>query len=405
MQRTKRGKSHEKISRLMSAAALEFARVGLQAASLETIALQARVSRQLIYNKFGGKRGLYAAVQSAARSTLFDTLTARASTQPTPLSAVSDVLEGLFDGYMASALLRRNFADNGFPRGAENPEDKWHPIYKMIEACLSRGMLSGEIKRQWSGQAFFDTAASLIAGVTAMRTGAEEARDFTINFIVRALKAEGNYVQKLPELRPKTAPKADGTSAERIISAAEAQFARFGVEASSISAIASRGGVSKQLIYYHFKNKETLHKTVQDRLLDRVLPRFEALDLESLEPIAAVRAYVATYEQVQMAYPNSMKLDLNNRLQRGHVAVGDAAGRARSANFLRRFEDVIIRGRADGSIHGSMTAALLFNVSAIIFCSRTASRPQAQSLPIADSSAEFDEHSIAQEFIVCGSTG
>jgi len=87
MSRTERDKSHDKLSRLSSAAELEFTQVGLGAASLEAIAEQASVSKQLIYNKFGGKNGLYAAVQNATRSRLFDILVQRACRQTIPLSA------------------------------------------------------------------------------------------------------------------------------------------------------------------------------------------------------------------------------------------------------------------------------------------------------------------------------
>jgi len=403
MRGAKRGRSQDKMSRLMSAAELEFARVGLGAASLEAIALRAGVSRQLIYNKFGGKRGLYAAIQAAARRTLFDILVQQARLQPSPLRAISNILEILFDSYAASPLLGRSVADEGFlPRASEDSEGQPHRIYNVIEGYLAQGRRSGEVKRKWGSEAFFDSAASLIAGVAAMGGGPTNARSVTVDFIIRALTAASDDAGQSDLSHPQWMREADVTSVERIISAAEAEFARSSVESSSFSAIARRADVSKQLIYYHFRNKETLYKAVQDRLLDRVLPHFEALDLESLTPMAAVRAYVRTYEQVQAAYPNSMKLDLDNRLQRGGKEVGDAFGRNRITHFLRRFETVIRRGQADGSIHESMTATLLFNLSAIIFCSRKGAAHYEQSLSGA-ALEHSEQQSIAREFIICGS--
>jgi Transcriptional regulator len=405
MRRASSGKSQEKISRLISVAELEFARVGLGAASLETIAVKAGVSRQLIYNKYGGKQGLYTAVQTVARSTLFESLLQHAWLQASPAGTISNILKVLFDRYAASPLLGRSVADEGFLPGPGNDhEGRLHRIYGVIEGYLAQGRLLGEVKREWSGQAFFDCAVSLIAGVTAMGGGAAYARDITVDFIIRALTAIGDGIEESELPHSRWTREADVTSIERIISAAEAEFACSGVESSSFSAIARRGGVSKQLIYYHFKNKATLYKAVQDRLLHRVLPHFEALSLKSLTPMAAVQAYVGTYEQVQAAYPNSMKLDLDNRLQRGGMEVGDASGRNRIAHFLRRFDEVIMRGKADGSIHDSMNATLLFNFSAIIFSSGKGVMHDAQIPSGAASTEPRHAHSIAREFIVFGST-
>jgi len=403
MSGAKWGKSQEKTLRMMSAAESEFARVGFSAASLEIIAAQAAVSRQLIYNRYGGKRGLFDAVQGSARNALLDMLVDDTRFQSSPLEAIAGQLKVLFDGYSASALSGRSVMDDGFLSCAtEGPGDEPHRIYAIIERHLAQGRQSGEIRRDWNGRTFFDAAASLIVGIAAMGKGPAGVRDVTVDFIMRALTAAEEIGGPHDFLQPNHIRTMDVTNVERIISAAEAEFAQSGVQSSSIFAIAARAQVSKQLVYYYFKDKRTLYKAVHDRLVDRVLRHFEALDLEGMTPLEALRSYVVTYEQVQAAYPNSMKLDLFNRLQRGAIEAGDAFGRKRTNAFLKRFQRAIQRGYEEGSIHPSITATLLFNLSAIIFCSSRVGIDDRQ-FSSGEANALSNRRSIAREFIICGS--
>ena len=54
---------------------------------------------------------------------------------------------------------------------------------------------------------------------------------------------------------------------ERILDAAEAEFARKGFEGARIDAIANAAGVNKALIYYYFKGKRALLEELIERLL------------------------------------------------------------------------------------------------------------------------------------------
>ena len=47
-----------------------------------------------------------------------------------------------------------------------------------------------------------------------------------------------------------------------ILSAAEQEFARYGLAAARTRAIAAQTGVTKSMIFYHFKSKEDLYQAV-----------------------------------------------------------------------------------------------------------------------------------------------
>jgi TetR/AcrR family transcriptional regulator len=80
-----------------------------------------------------------------------------------------------------------------------------------------------------------------------------------------------------------------------ILEAAAGEFAEHGIAGARIDAIARAAGVNKALLYYYFKDKETLHRAV----LDDVVARMESAALRGLESDLAARnkilAYVGEY--------------------------------------------------------------------------------------------------------------
>ncbi len=63
-------------------------------------------------------------------------------------------------------------------------------------------------------------------------------------------------------------PSADQTR-ENILNAAQKQFLELGFIGASIQKIAKSAGVNTNLIFHHFKNKETLWLKVKDRILSQ----------------------------------------------------------------------------------------------------------------------------------------
>ena len=68
---------------------------------------------------------------------------------------------------------------------------------------------------------------------------------------------------------------------QRILDAAAREFAARGYDATTMSAVARRGKVSKQLLQHHFRNKEALVLAVHDT---RVRPRLEAREVLPTDP-------------------------------------------------------------------------------------------------------------------------
>jgi len=79
-----------------------------------------------------------------------------------------------------------------------------------------------------------------------------------------------------PAPRPR-GPKATKIPLEHILDAAQAVFAKEGVQGASIRAIAREAGCDPALIYYHFQGKEGMFEAILDRSIGPVVAELSAL--------------------------------------------------------------------------------------------------------------------------------
>jgi TetR/AcrR family transcriptional regulator len=73
-------------------------------------------------------------------------------------------------------------------------------------------------------------------------------------------------------------------SVERILASALAEFARHGLEGARVERIASRARINKAMIYYHFRSKEELYRTVVDRQFGKIKNLAEETMSEATSP-------------------------------------------------------------------------------------------------------------------------
>ncbi|MCX7265462.1 MAG: TetR/AcrR family transcriptional regulator [Burkholderiales bacterium] len=94
----------------------------------------------------------------------------------------------------------------------------------------------------------------------------------------------------------KTATATKTRDAERsrglILSAALAEFAMHGLGGARIDRIAERSSLNKRLIYYYFSDKDQLFKAVLEASYEKIRDKERQLNLQALEPSAAVRKLV-----------------------------------------------------------------------------------------------------------------
>jgi len=135
---------------------------------------------------------------------------------------------------------------------------------------------------------------------------------------------------------------------ERILAAAQEEFARLGLGGARVDRIAARAGANKRMLYYYFGNKEALFLTVLEASYAQIRSAERALDLEDLEPRAALRRLVAFTWDYFIAHPEFMTLLNSENLHKGrHVARSRRVRELHSplAGMLRR---ILRRGEQQG---------------------------------------------------------
>src|SRR5215468_5350712 len=87
-------------------------------------------------------------------------------------------------------------------------------------------------------------------------------------------------------------PKAPEANRAGIVAAALDEFAARGFKGASMDAIAARTHTTRALINYYFGGKEPLYIAVLERVYAEIREAEAKLDLDHLEPVAAVRRIV-----------------------------------------------------------------------------------------------------------------
>src|SRR6478752_9434373 len=87
-------------------------------------------------------------------------------------------------------------------------------------------------------------------------------------------------------------PKAPEANRASIIAAAIDEFAARGFKGASMDAIAARTHTTRALINYYFGSKERLYIAVLEQVYSEIRDAESKLDLDHLEPVAAVRRIV-----------------------------------------------------------------------------------------------------------------
>lgn len=144
---------------------------------------------------------------------------------------------------------------------------------------------------------------------------------------------------KVPVARPRDAE----ATRRRVLNAAIAEFARHGLAGARVDAIALRAKVNKQLLYHYFGSKQMLYLAVLEQAYGGIRQAERELDLESLEPLEALRTLVTFTWDYYLQHPEFLALVNNENLCKAeHLRESDAlrgmheAFRARLAGILAR---------------------------------------------------------------------
>src|SRR5208283_281267 len=158
-----------------------------------------------------------------------------------------------------------------------------------------------------------------------------------------------------------------------ILQAAAKEFGEHGIAGARTDAIARAAGVNKALLYYYFKDKETLYGAVLDDAFSGMKAKvFRALDSE-LPPREKIMAYVGAYFDFiasNQIYPKLMQREMM-RAKEGRSEHIDRLVKTYFQPIYRRVGELLHKGIAEGEFRKvdpahfvpSMVAMIVFYFS------------------------------------------
>ena len=157
-----------------------------------------------------------------------------------------------------------------------------------------------------------------------------------------------------------------------ILRVAREEFAAHGLSGARVQEISSRTKTSKRMIFYYFKDKENLYREVLEQAYRDVRTGEKALELENLDPVAALRKLVAYTFDHHRANEDFIRLVMIENIHRGsHVAESDTI-RAGNSPVVEQLKEISERGMRQGifrsdinplQLHWKISALCFFNVS------------------------------------------
>ncbi|SRR5579872_573492 len=153
-----------------------------------------------------------------------------------------------------------------------------------------------------------------------------------------------------------------------ILQAAAREFAENGIAGARTDSIARHARVNKALLYYYFKDKETLYGAVLDNAFSGMKAKvFEALDSD-LPPREKIMAYAGAYFDViasSQIYPRLMQREMM-RAREGDSFHIDRLVKTYFQPIYRRVEKLIQEGIAQGEFRKVDPAHFVPSMIAII---------------------------------------
>jgi AcrR family transcriptional regulator len=139
----------------------------------------------------------------------------------------------------------------------------------------------------------------------------------------------------------------DRTRAE-ILRIAATEFARQGYAGARVDEIAARTSTTKRMIYYYFGGKEQLYVAVLEQAYSQIRDAELAIDVERLEPVAAIRRLAELTFDHHDAHPDFIRLvSIENVHEAVHLATLPTLHQLR-APTIEMISRILDAGRADG---------------------------------------------------------
>lgn len=168
--------------------------------------------------------------------------------------------------------------------------------------------------------------------------------------------------QSKPQVRDPEATKL------RILAAATQEFAKFGLGGARVDHIAARAKSNKRMLYHYFGNKDALFAITVENAYAQFREQEAALQLDSLDPVAAIRRLVSFIWDYFIKHPEFITLVNSENLHKAKHLKASKRNTDMSRKFVARMQALLSRGEASGVFrHGLDPVQVNISVAAIAY--------------------------------------
>jgi len=141
-----------------------------------------------------------------------------------------------------------------------------------------------------------------------------------------------------------------------ILDAALAEFADKGLSGARVDEIAARTATTKRMIYYYFGSKEGLYAAVLEEMYGGIRDAEQALELDSLDPVAAMRRLVEVTFDYHAAHPEFVRMVAVENIHNARHLQQAPSVAARNDAVIRTLRGLLDRGERAGVFRARVDA-------------------------------------------------
>jgi len=134
----------------------------------------------------------------------------------------------------------------------------------------------------------------------------------------------------------------------RILEAATAEFAHYGLGGARVDRIAERAGANKRMLYYYFGSKDELFLAVLEAAYAHIRSAEQELDLEHTDPREALKRLVEFTWQYYLEHPEFMTLLASENLHKGRHVRRSRRVRELHTPLVETLRGILRRGEREG---------------------------------------------------------
>ena len=133
-----------------------------------------------------------------------------------------------------------------------------------------------------------------------------------------------------------------------ILAVATQEFADRGFAGARVDEIAAQTRTTKRMIYYYFGSKELLYIAALEKAYEAIRITEQSVDIDNLDPVAAVRKLAELTFDRHEANPNFSRLVSHENMQRAQFITAGGGFPGLDRPVIKMLQNALVQGRLDG---------------------------------------------------------